>query len=311
MRWDNLRQLDNLPPKTPRMRVLHLDSGREMRGGQWQVLRLMEGLAAAGVESTLLARDGAPLFVSASERGLRVEPLAWLREAVTARRHQLVHAHDARSHTMAAVLGGAPLVVSRRVAFAIRSRWKYRWARRYIAVSEYVKQVLMEGSVPAEQITVIPDGVPLLAPSTGDRILTPDDGGDPMKGTSLAVAAAREAGVALEVSRNLEADLPSAGILVYLTRSEGLGSGVLLAMSAGLAVIASNIGGLREIIRHDENGVLVENDMTAISQAIARLARDRALARRLGEAARRTVAERFTVDRMVRATLDVYRQVIS
>ena len=158
---------------------------------------------------------------------------------------------------------------------------------------------------------MIPDGVPLLAPSTGDRILAPDDGGDPMKGTSLAVAAAREAGVALEVSRNLEADLPSAGILVYLTRSEGLGSGVLLAMSAGLAVIASNIGGLREIIRHDENGVLVENDMTAISQAIARLARDRALARRLGEAARRTVAERFTVDRMVRATLDVYRQVIS
>ena len=44
------------------MRVLHLDAGREMRGGQWQVLRLMEGLATAGVESTLLARPGAPLY---------------------------------------------------------------------------------------------------------------------------------------------------------------------------------------------------------------------------------------------------------
>ena len=38
------------------MRILHLDAGREMRGGQWQVLRLIQGLAAAGVESTLLAR---------------------------------------------------------------------------------------------------------------------------------------------------------------------------------------------------------------------------------------------------------------
>ena len=132
-----------------------------------------------------------------------------------------------------------------------------------------------------------------------------------MKGTPLALAAAREAGVDMAVSRTLESDLPSAAVMVYLTRSEGLGSGVLLAMSAGLAVIASNVGGLREIIRHGENGMLVENDMTAVTQAIARLARDRALAQRLGEAARRTIAERFTVDRMVRGTIDVYRQVIS
>ena len=39
------------------MRILHLDAGKEMRGGQWQVLRLVEGLAAQGVESTLLARE--------------------------------------------------------------------------------------------------------------------------------------------------------------------------------------------------------------------------------------------------------------
>jgi len=42
------------------MRILHFDAGKEMRGGQWQVLRLIEGLAAAGVESTLLARENAP-----------------------------------------------------------------------------------------------------------------------------------------------------------------------------------------------------------------------------------------------------------
>ena len=57
------------------MRILHLDPGREMRGGQWQALRLIEGLAAEGVESTLLARAGSPLFEAAQARGWRVEPI--------------------------------------------------------------------------------------------------------------------------------------------------------------------------------------------------------------------------------------------
>src|SRR5205823_2472158 len=107
------------------MRILHLDCGREMRGGQWQALRLIEGLSAAGVESTLLARDGAPLAAVARQRGWRVATLVMPRVLMQARKHDLVHAHDARSHTLAAFAGGAPLVVSRRVGFPIRSRWKY------------------------------------------------------------------------------------------------------------------------------------------------------------------------------------------
>ena len=54
--------------------------------------------------------------------------------------------------------------------------------------------------------------------------------------------------------------LHEAGFFVYITHSEGLGSGALLAMSAGVPVIASNVGGLPEAIRHGENGLLVEND---------------------------------------------------
>src|ERR1019366_7664202 len=95
------------------MRILHLDAGREMRGGQWQVLRLIEGLAAAGVESTLLAREDAPLYTAAREQGWRVEPLSITRALGCLRGHALVHAHDARSHTFGAFLrGGRPLVVS-------------------------------------------------------------------------------------------------------------------------------------------------------------------------------------------------------
>ena len=88
------------------MRILHLDAGREMRGGQWQVLRLLEGLASAGVESTLLAWRGGPLFDAARKREWRVEPFNLMEVVGMAGRHDLMHAHDARSHSLGAFLRG-------------------------------------------------------------------------------------------------------------------------------------------------------------------------------------------------------------
>jgi glycosyltransferase involved in cell wall biosynthesis len=283
------------------MRVLHLDSGRAMGGGQWQVLRLIEGLAAGGVESVLLARAGAPLFDRARRRGFRVEPFGVARAFTLARSHDLVHAHDARGHTLGAVLGVPRLVVSRRVAFPIRSRWKYRRAVRYIAVSEFVKSVLIRGGVPAEKIDVVYDGVPLLPLEPGDRVLAAS------KGRDLAM----KTGVELAIATDLEYELPGTAIFIYLTDCEGLGSGALLAMSAGAAVVASQTGGLTEIVRHGENGLLVENRVEAVAQAVRRLQEDPQFARRLGEAARRTVEDRFTIDRMVRRTMEVYRRVLA
>ena len=280
------------------MRILHLDAGREMRGGQWQVLRLVEGLAAAGVESTLLARPDAPLFTAARKQGWRVEPLGVTRALGCLRSHTLIHAHDARSHTLGAFLRGRPLVVSRRVSFPVGSRWKYGRARRYLAVSEFVKQVLMEGGVPEAKISVVYDGVPVLEVSHGKLVL------------GLEKDSALLAHMGLRMVSHLEEELPDAAILVYVTNSEGLGSGVLLAMSAAVPVIASNIGGLGEVIRHGENGLLVENDEAAISGAIRTLLDHPELARQIGAAARRTVIERFTVDRMVSGTLEAYRRVL-
>jgi glycosyltransferase involved in cell wall biosynthesis len=292
------------------MRILHLDAGREMRGGQWQVLRLVEGLATAGVESTLLARQNAPLFEAARKNGWRVEPLGLIRAVMLARKHDLVHAHDARSHTLGAIVRGAPLVVSRRVMFPVRSRWKYGRARRYLAVSEFVKRVLMAGGVPEEKISVVYDGVPVLESPPGTAILAPANAADAQKGAPLAIEGARLAGVELEFATDLDRDLRRAAVFVYITHSEGLGSGVLLAMSAGVPVVASKVGGLPEVVRHRENGLLVDNVATEIAAAIRELRENPGLARRLGAAGRRTVIERFTVDHMVRRTIEVYRQVL-
>jgi glycosyltransferase involved in cell wall biosynthesis len=303
------------------MRILHFDAGKEMRGGQWQVLRLIEGLASAGIESTLLAREGAPLFSEARKGGWRVEPLGLLPAIKYARRHDLMHAHDARTHTMGAIVRGAPLVVARRVAFPIGtsgggsrparigSKWKYARARHYIAVSEFAKKVLIAGGIPAEKISVVYDGVPIL--DSGGTIPGQSHIVAVQKGATLATEAANLAGVPVTLVTHLERDLRAASMLIYITHAEGLGSGVLLAMSAGIPVIASNLGGLPEIVRDRQTGLLVENDAKAIAAAIRDLLEHPDFARSLAAEARRAVLEQFTVEHMVRRTIEVYRQVLA
>ncbi len=287
------------------MRILHLDSGREMRGGQWQVLRLHRGLLARGHESMLLARAESPLLAAARREKLPCEVLRLWR----VRGSDVVHAHDARSHTIAASVARMPLVVSRRVAFPVRdsavSRWKYQRPGLFLAVSRHVALQLINAGVEESRIEVVYDGVPVPADAAKGRAVLVPRTSDPQKGMALAEEAARLAGVEVEVSSNLEADLPRARALVYLTHSEGLGSGILLGMAYGVTVIASRVGGIPELIDDGVNGILVANEPEDVAAALKHV--DTAL----GCAARATVTERFTEGRMIEATLAAYRRVLA
>ncbi len=291
------------------MRILHLDSGREMRGGQWQVLSLHQGLIDDGYDSVLLAPEGSPLLEAAGRADLPRDVLRPLRLGLLSRQFDLIHAHDARSHTLAALFSRVPFVVSRRVAFPVRrspaSRWKYRRAGLFLAVSRHVGMQLRDGGVEESRIEVVYDGV--MVPDEvahGDAILVPHTL-DPQKGMSLAEHAARLAGMKIEITNNLAEDLPRARALIYLTRSEGLGSGILLAMAHGVTVIASDTGGIPELIRDGENGILVKNDPAEVANAFSRI--DPAI----GFAGRATVIARFTEKQMIASTLAAYGKVLS
>jgi glycosyltransferase involved in cell wall biosynthesis len=300
------------------MRILHLDTGREMRGGQRQLLMLLQGLHKRGCEQVLLARR--PLLGHWKGRPITVRGIL---QAL--RRTDLIHAHDARSHTLAALLSpGIPVVVSRRVAFPIKrgmpSRWKYSRADVYIAVSAFVEEQLLQAGIPAAKVIVIPDGVALdpsakpprhCARQAGKpaRVVAPRVN-DPLKGASLLEMAGPAAGAQVVFSEDLATDLETADVFVYLSESEGLGSAILLAMARSVPVVASNVGGIPELVEHEATGLLVKNTVEDVASAIRRITRDEELARRCAENAYRRVSERFADDIMVRRTEQVYRDVL-
>ncbi len=296
------------------MKTLHIDTGRGMRGGQWQVLRLVRGLAGRGMKPMLMAPVQSPLFERASAEGLPVRRLSTLGLPQLARQVDLVHAHDSRAHMMAALFPRGPLVVARRVAFPIGhdllSREKYRRATHYIAVSKYVAAMLAGGGMPLEKVTVVYDGVPLLPLTEGGSQVVCPASNDPQKGVRLVIEAARLLRVQVFPSLDLERDLPSAAVFVYVTYAEGLGSATLLAMSAGVPVVASCVGGLPEAITDGTEGLLVDNNPQAISAGIRRFLEDREFARMVAERARRKVELNFTEDLMVERTQEVYRNVL-
>jgi hypothetical protein len=302
------------------MRIVHLDTGREMRGGQHQALLLARGLAARGHEQLILARRDGGLLEASTAAGLETRPIGAAAVARFARPADLLHAHDARSHTLAALAAGeCPLVVSRRVAFPIRtgalSRWKYQRATRYLAVSEFVKRQLAAAGVADERIAVVYDGVELGSlpklslpePRAGQRLVVAPATSDPAKGSALAAAACREAGVEVRFSADLQKDLAEAAVLLYLSYSEGLGSAILLAMARGVPVIASAVGGIPEVVEHGRTGLLVENQASDVAAALREVRDDPKAAVARAAAAYEEVSRRFSAAAMVIRTEEAYR----
>jgi glycosyltransferase involved in cell wall biosynthesis len=92
--------------------------------------------------------------------------------------------------------------------------------------------------------------------------------------------------------------------------TEGLGTSLLDAMACSKAVVATQAGGMPEVVDEGRTGFLVApRDHHAMARAIIRLLTEEPLRRQMGEAGSARVRERFTVERMVVETAAVYERV--
>ncbi len=104
--------------------------------------------------------------------------------------------------------------------------------------------------------------------------------------------------------------LAAADVAVLSSRDEGLGTTLLDAMAAGVPVVATAAGGVREVVQDGVDGLLVPvGDGRALGAAIARVLRAPDLRASMVAAARRRV-EQFSVEHTVDGTLEVYRSLV-
>ncbi len=100
-------------------------------------------------------------------------------------------------------------------------------------------------------------------------------------------------------------------LFVLPSHTEGLPITILEAMAAGRPVVATAVGGIPEVVRDGETGILVpERDPRQLADAVLRLLETPGLAKAMGEAGRKRIEEAFTVEREARQTSLLYRQLL-
>lgn len=123
---------------------------------------------------------------------------------------------------------------------------------------------------------------------------------------------AKKAGVTgtvrfLGIRRDIPGLLGATDIFALPTLGEGLGISILEAMAASCAVVVSDLPPVLEIVQDGVNGLVVPmRDSASLADGIMRVVEDHRLRHRLGMEGRRTVQSRFSVEKCVQETADLY-----
>jgi glycosyltransferase involved in cell wall biosynthesis len=223
-------------------------------------------------------------------------------------------------------------------------------ASKLITVSEYDRQLALEARIaPADRVVTVHNGMPDVPPALRAdpgrsparlimvaRFETQKDhptllaalgglrdlpweidlvGDGPLMGEMQARAEAL--GVADRVRflgqrRDVGQLLAGAQASLLATNWEGFPLSILEAMRAGLPVVASDVGGIRESVKEGETGYLVpRGGVEELRDRIRRVLTDAELRVRLGRSGRARFEQEFTLERSVAGTLAVYRDVLA
>lgn len=125
-------------------------------------------------------------------------------------------------------------------------------------------------------------------------------------------ALAREKGIADAVEfcgmqSNVYPYLHDADIFTLPSIYEGNPMTIIEAMGTGLPIAASRVGGIPDMIKHEESGLLVEPEPRAICEGLTRLVEDKSLRQRLGETARNQ-SQTFSAEHMARDYISCYEK---
>jgi glycosyltransferase involved in cell wall biosynthesis len=112
-------------------------------------------------------------------------------------------------------------------------------------------------------------------------------------------------------SQNINEQLFNSDIFILISKSEGFPISIIEAMRAGLPVIASTVGGIPEAVKHNENGLLVDNNiLNSLVIAIDQLLSNPKEIEKLGRDGRMKYEKLLTAKIMSDKTLELYNNVL-
>ena len=105
--------------------------------------------------------------------------------------------------------------------------------------------------------------------------------------------------------------LPGADAFILSSKREGAPMSILEAMAAGLPVIATNVGGIPEIVKDGENGILVPpQDQSFLANAIGRVLDDSEYAANLASRARISIEQNYSIQAVTEAYTKIYISIL-
>lgn len=109
--------------------------------------------------------------------------------------------------------------------------------------------------------------------------------------------------------RDVPACMRAMDVVVHPSLTEAFCQTVVEALAAGAPLVTTNVAAAPEVVTDGVTGLLVPPaDPAALAAAVMRLYRDAAAARQMADEGRRSVVDRFTLDRMVAGQLETYRR---
>jgi len=116
----------------------------------------------------------------------------------------------------------------------------------------------------------------------------------------------------LGVRDDIAAIVSTFDIFILPSLMEGMGKSLLEAQAMGIPVIATKVGGIPEVVKDGETGILVPaRDAHAIAEAAIKLLQDETLRRKFSENAKEWVDYRFSIETMVKDISGLYEQLLS
>lgn len=361
------------------MKILHVSSEKGWRGGEAQVMLLIDVLAKKGIECSLLCREHSDLhkfcvkneilhYTAAFRNSFDLETAFFIKKVVKEGKYDILHLHAPKAHTlsvMAGILGlKVPMVLTKRTAFKIKRnfftlfKYNYSSIKKIIAISEKIADQLREIIKENNKIEKIYSGINLenyahepseilgrelhLLPNTKVigivAALSPEK--DHLTFIKMAEVLFKmnpdfrfviigkgklEKSLKEDVAERDMQDviyftghrsdiyriLPELDVLLLTSLEEGLGSVILDAFASKVPVVATNTGGIPELVLSGKTGMLAPvGDYIAIAECVNKIMGDQILREEIIKNAW-NFAQDFSKENMGLKAIALYKSVLN